>query len=226
MSLKKELIDLRDTIFGHYSKKSYSQEGEDMILNRIFEFKDNGFYVDVGAHHPMRFSNTYFFYRKGWRGINIDAMPGSMKKFKLYRKGDINLEIAISNQNKELTYYMFNDPALNGFDEGLTKNRERESAYHVISEKKIQTLALSKILDQHLPTNQEIDFLSIDVEGLDLEVLQSNDWKKYKPKIVLVEALETHMDQPLSNPIGELMRNHGYELKSKTFNTAIYRLKT
>jgi hypothetical protein len=75
MSLKKELIDLRDTIFGYYSKKSYSQEGEDMILNRIFEFRNSGFYIDVGAHHPMRFSNTYFFYRKGWRGINIDAMP-------------------------------------------------------------------------------------------------------------------------------------------------------
>ena len=56
----------------------YSQEGEDMILGKIFSGQKHGFYVDVGAHHPLRFSNTYLFYLKGWRGINIDAMPGSM----------------------------------------------------------------------------------------------------------------------------------------------------
>ena len=58
---------------------SFSQEGEDLVLARIFEGKKNGFYVDIGAHHPTRFSNTHYFYRRGWSGINIDAMPGSMK---------------------------------------------------------------------------------------------------------------------------------------------------
>ena len=64
-----------------WANYSWSQEGEDRILYRIFEQQPVGFYVDVGAHHPKRFSNTYFFYRRGWRGINIDAMPGSMKNF-------------------------------------------------------------------------------------------------------------------------------------------------
>ena len=85
-----------------------------MILNRFFERKRNGFYVDVGAHHPKRFSNTYTFYKKGWRGVNIDAMPGSMEKFKKIRPRDINLEFAISNKNGTLVYHMFNEPALNG----------------------------------------------------------------------------------------------------------------
>lgn len=79
-----------------YHTKSYAQEGEDMILHRIFERQSVGFYVDVGAHHPFRFSNTYLFYQKGWRGINIDAMPNSMRLFNRFRPRDINLECGIS----------------------------------------------------------------------------------------------------------------------------------
>src|SRR5574341_354761 len=73
-----------------YAMKSYSQEGKDMILRRIFGNVENGFYVDVGAYHPKRFSNTFYFYKKGWSGINIDAMPGSMKFFTKMRSRDIN----------------------------------------------------------------------------------------------------------------------------------------
>lgn len=225
MSLKKELIDLRDTTFGYYSKKSYSQEGEDMILNRIFEFKNDGFYVDVGAHHPMRFSNTYFFYRKGWRGINIDAMPGSMNKFNRYRPEDINLELAISNQGKELTYYMFNDPALNGFDERLSAEREKNhEQYHVIDRKKIKTVPLSEVLLKYVPENRQIDFLSIDVEGLDFEVLQSNDWKKFKPKMILTEVLDLDLAKVGENPVLQLLTTQGYSLYAKTVNTVFFRL--
>ncbi|HWR59941.1 MAG TPA: FkbM family methyltransferase, partial [Thermodesulfovibrionales bacterium] len=94
---------------------SYSQEGEDLILRRIFSNITNGFYVDIGAHHPKRFSNTYLFYRQGWCGINIDAMPGSMKLFNKFRPRDINLEFAVANGNNKMTYYEFNLPALNSF---------------------------------------------------------------------------------------------------------------
>ncbi|AFZ46692.1 hypothetical protein Cyast_0718 [Cyanobacterium stanieri PCC 7202] len=107
-----------------YHQLSFSQEGEDRILNRFFERQEKGFYVDVGAHHPQRFSNTYLFYLKGWRGINIDPLPGSMEKFNQLRSNDINLELAISNQNESLTYYQFNEPALNGFSEDLAKERD------------------------------------------------------------------------------------------------------
>jgi hypothetical protein len=76
-----------------WQRSSWSQEGEDLILARIFGDKPDGFYVDVGAHHPKRFSNTYYFYRRGWRGINIDAMPGSMLAFNRLRPSDINIEL-------------------------------------------------------------------------------------------------------------------------------------
>ena len=116
-----------------YKNNSYSQEGEDLILHKIFPDKKNGFYVDIGAHHPFRFSNTYYFYRKGWRGVNIDAAPGSMKLFNKYRSRDINIEAAISNKIETLTYYKFNDPALNTFDKDLAQTRIGNK-YKIISD--------------------------------------------------------------------------------------------
>ncbi|HIB94217.1 MAG TPA: SAM-dependent methyltransferase, partial [Candidatus Lambdaproteobacteria bacterium] len=101
----------------------FSQEGEDVILRRIFEDQKNGFYIDIGAHHPKRFSNTYYFYDRGWEGINIDATPGSMKIFQKFRPRDINLEIAISEKEQQLTYFMFNEPALNSFSKSLSDKR-------------------------------------------------------------------------------------------------------
>lgn len=82
--------------------------------------------MDVGAHHPKRFSNTHYFYKKGWRGINIDAMPGGMRLFRKIRPKDINLEIAISDKKRVLTYYVFNDHALNGFSKGLPTERDEK----------------------------------------------------------------------------------------------------
>ena len=95
-----------------------------MIMRRLFENQQTGFYIDVGAHHPKRFSNTYFFYKMGWQGINIDAMPGSMEIFRRQRPRDINIEKPISNCGQVgLTYYAFNEPALNGFSKELSDER-------------------------------------------------------------------------------------------------------
>ena len=116
-----------------YASLSYSQEGEDMILKRIFNEKKNGFYIDVGAHHPKRFSNTHYFYLKGWRGINIDAMPSSMKLFNKQRPKDINLEIAISDKKEVLTYYGFNESALNSFSKEISNQRDGLNDYKIIS---------------------------------------------------------------------------------------------
>ena len=87
----------------------YSQNGEDLILNRFLENKEKGFFIDVGAHHPIRFSNTYLFYKKGWSGINIDAMPGSMTKFNKIRPKDINIEKGVGIKNDKLIFYQFNE---------------------------------------------------------------------------------------------------------------------
>jgi hypothetical protein len=107
---------------------SYAQEGEDRVLLRLLEpLKKSGFYVDVGAHHPVRFSNTYFFYLRNWHGINIDPLPGSMALFNRDRPRDINLELAIASEEQTLNYYMCNEPALNTFSPTLATERNQKT---------------------------------------------------------------------------------------------------
>jgi FkbM family methyltransferase len=205
-----------------YQAISFSQEGEDMILNRIFELQSTGFYVDVGAHHPQRFSNTYFFYRRGWRGINIDAMPGSMRLFNKIRTRDINIEIAVMRQKGKVTYYQFNEPALNGFSKDLSDSRDGLNNYKIIGTIDIEGKPLSEIIDNYIPINTEIDFLSVDVEGLDLDVLESNDWSRYRPKVVLVEVLTSSLSTIQSNPIYKFMENNQYQIYAKAVNTVFF----
>ena len=200
----------------------WSQEGEDILLDRIFGSKKNGFYIDVGAHHPMRFSNTYLFYQKGWSGINIDAMPGSMKEFEKYRRRDINLELGVAQQKGILDYYVFNEPALNSFSAKLSKGRNLEkNNYHVIKIIKIKVKPLREILAYHLK-GQKIDFLNIDVEGFDLNVLQSNDWSKYRPRFVLVELLKSSLHNIGQHKIVKFMKEQGYAVYAKQANTVFF----
>lgn len=217
------IMIIRNNYLNGYVTKSYSQEGEDMILQRIFENKSNGFYIDVGAHHPKRFSNTYLFYKKGWCGINIDAMPNSMKVFNKIRPRDINLEIPISDKKEILTYYMFNEPALNGFSKELTEKRDGLREYNVIATKDIQVFTLETVLDDYLPKNQVIDFMSIDVEGLDLKVLKSNNWKKYQPNFVLIEIINSSLSDLTLSEEYKYLSNIGYEVFAKTMNTVFFK---
>jgi FkbM family methyltransferase len=208
---------------GEYAREAYSQEGEDLILLRLIGEKPNGFYVDVGAHHPVRFSNTYLFYRMGWHGVNIDPMPGVKELFDRYRPRDINLEVGISDSPGEMTYFMFNEPALNGFDAGLSNRRERDSKdYRIIETRVLPTLPLSEILCLHVSARVEIDFLSVDCEGLDYRVLSSNDWSRFRPRYVLAEILDFDLDSPSNSRILTLLSGVGYRMIAKTVNGCIF----
>ena len=221
-NVKEKLVDMKNCYLGGYALKSYSQEGEDMILRRLFENKQIGFYVDVGAHHPMRFSNTYFFYKKGWNGINIDAMPDSMKPFNVIRPRDINIEKPVSDKKQVLTYYAFNEPALNGFSKKLSEERDGKGKYFIKFTKDIEMATLEEILDNNLPKNQEIDFLSIDVEGLDFIVLKSNNFDKYKPKVILIEILGSSLSDIEKNEISKYLKQFNYSIYAKAVNTVIF----
>jgi FkbM family methyltransferase len=219
-----------------YSKKtvehhnlSFSQEGEDRILARIFEHKQKGFYVDIGAHHPQRLSNTYSFYLRGWRGINVDAMPGSIDKFNAIRPEDINLEIPISSESETLTYYSYNEPALNTFSKERYESRFKASQfkgrYWVVKKLELDTMPLSEVLHRHLPPGQTIDFMTVDVEGLEHQVLLSNDWSKYRPEVVLVEELASYLNSlAMPSRLKMFMEEQGYELFARTVNTSFYRV--
>lgn len=225
-NIKRYCVQMKEELFDSFALTSYSQEGEDMILRRIFENQQQGFYIDVGAHHPKRFSNTYVLYKHGWTGINIDAMPDSMKLFNKFRKRDINLEKALSDKKEKLTYYIFNEPALNGFSKTVCEKHinQGNGKYRIISKITMETTTLKEILDFYLPVGQMIHFLSIDVEGLEMKVLQSNDWDKYRPEVILVEALDTDLEHIFNSDLYIFLHSMGYILFAKTFQTYIFKL--
>ena len=206
-----------------YMRPSYSQEGEDIILDKLFGQQAKGFYIDVGAHHPMRFSNTYSFYRRGWCGINIDAMPLSMQAFKKSRPRDINLEMAILKERGSLKYYQFNEPALNGFSVNLSEQRNGLGSFKVIGVVEMEGVPLVEVLEKYMPANiRQIDFMSVDVEGLDLEVLQSNDWERFRPKVILVELLSSSLSSISSDPVYIFLAEHDYSVFAKAVQTVFF----
>jgi FkbM family methyltransferase len=205
-----------------YGRLCFSQEGEDMVLARMFEGRERGFYVDVGAHHPQRFSNTYYFYLRGWRGINIDAAPGSMKPFEALRPGDINLEVPISDSRQVLTYYAFNEPALNSFSAEIARARDGLGDWRIVAEHRLETRTLAEVLAEHLAPGAEIDFMSVDVEGLDHQVLKSNDWSRYRPRVVLFEDLNASLERLDESEAARLLKREGDRLTAKTFYTLFF----
>jgi FkbM family methyltransferase len=214
-SIRKEFFDI-------YSLKSYSQEGEDMILHRIFADKPRGFYVDVGAHHPRRFSNTYFFYKRGWCGINIEPNPDAFRLFQSDRARDTNLQLGVSNSKGRITYYQFDEPALNTFDSEIVNSRLANTQYKLKSTSEVDVERLDQVLSNYLPAETQIDFLSIDVEGFDFAVLKSNDWERYRPKYVLVEVLDSSLEDVMGGEIFEFMKSQQYVLFAKTYNTLFF----
>ena len=191
-----------------------------MILRRQFEGRGPGTYVDVGAHHPWRFSNTYWFYRQGWSGLNVDATPGSMDAFRRARPRDRNVEAAVAGVARTITFYAFDEPALNTFDLAAAE-RAKAAGYRVVEERELQTTTLAELLREHLQGGK-IDFLSVDVEGLDAEVLASNDWEAFAPEVVLAETLGQGLREVQASPVARVLGGQGYELLSKTVNTAIF----
>ncbi|MEY2486514.1 MAG: hypothetical protein QOH39_2162 [Verrucomicrobiota bacterium] len=218
---------VRDRLNPPYATHSYSQEGEDRILARLFEGQGPGFYVDVGAHHPLRYSNTYIFYLQGWRGINVEARAGSMQLFQRVRPHDINLELAVSDKRGSLTYYEFNDPALNGFHKEIAAKADGWAHFRIIGTREIEAVTLADILDKYLPPAQSIDFLNVDVEGLDEQVLRSNNWDKYRPRVILAEDIGyPSLLETAQSPMSAMLNRYGYDLYCKTMNTLIFRLRS
>lgn len=201
---------------------AYAQDGEDMVLRRLFERQASGFYVDVGAHHPYRFSNTCYFYRRGWTGLNIDPNPDAIQAFRRDRPSDINVCVGVAEKRGDLLFHLFDEPALNTFDADLAADRAKLPGYRLVDTRSVPVRRLDDLLAEYLPGDQVIDFLSIDVEGMDLSVLRSNDWSRFRPRILLVEAHERTVSAIENDPINRFIIAAGYQLIAKTLNTLIY----
>jgi FkbM family methyltransferase len=185
--------------YNQLSKKLYyAQNREDIILQAFFPDKITGFYVDIGAYDPETDSVTKLFYDKGWSGINIEPQPDRHKLFNTKRKRDINLQLGVSNANTTLKLRSYKNQGLSTFSDDI-KNRyvkqSRDSQYEFTYSEagtveykdfEVQVKTLKSIFTEHKAVN--IDFMKVDVEGLEYEVLEGNDWDRFRPKVLCIEA--------------------------------------
>ena len=181
-------IYLKNKFF--FKKKTYSMQGEDLVVEKYFNEIDNGFYVDIGCYHPIQYNNTILLYQKGWRGINIDINEFSIKLFNFCRPDDLNLNLAVSDKNGEIDFYYQKKLSLLST---IKKSRSNLSFQGKINNKKISSQTITKILDNSKYKDKQIDFLDLDIEGADLDALKSLDFSRYSPKLICVEILHENM---------------------------------
>jgi FkbM family methyltransferase len=199
----------------------YSQFGEDIHIQGFYDRLKHdrnidvkhGCIVDIGAFRPIVFSNSYLLHEQGWRSINIDPTPGSMILFNKIRPRDANLEIAIGPENTTGTFYLFGKPSVwNTMDKASATIAEAKTR---LAPKEIQIpiRRLETILDEHLGEDA-FELLSIDAEGFDLEVLKSNDFSKYRPRLILIEAHDVKINEIGRHPIVRFLGDQDYQLHS------------
>ena len=180
-------------------------DGEDIEISKCFKDKQNGFYVDVGAYHPIQRNNTMLLYQQGWEGINIDISSFSIKLFNHLRPRDINLNLAISKNEGDIEMYF--QKKLSQLST-IKKNQAEKSFQGNIKIKKINSKTLTSVLDSSRFKGRKIDLLDIDVEGADIDVLESLDFRRYSPEIICVEVIEENNED---SHIFNFLREKGYE---------------
>lgn len=206
------------------SKKTYSQTGEDIIirtaLNELGIAKPT--YLDIGAHHPYYLNNTALFYRQGSRGVNIEPDPSLFENFKKFRKKDINLNIGIADKSGSLILYIISSPTLNTFSEKEAKYYEK-LGYPIVDSKKIKVMDINSVFKMYFKKSSP-DLLSVDVEGLDYQIVKAIDFKKYSPKIICAETIEFSKDGSGKKDlrISNLLTKKGYKVYADTKINTIY----
>lgn len=179
------LNELRVKFFQQLIKKSYSMLKEDLVIDKLLDHKKKGFYVDIGANDPVRFNNTKRFYDKGWQGINIEPNKIKFLKLKKQRPKDINLNFGIASKEKRLNFFHIDVDMLSTFSRKDAVKHEKEG-FKILACEKVSVKRLDYIFS-HYAKGKKIDFISIDTEGYDLEVLKSNNWNKYRSQLICIE---------------------------------------
>jgi len=191
-------------------RKTYSQDLEDIFINEYFKNKNCGFYIDIGCYHPIKYSNTALLYNRGWKGINIDMNSTSIDLFNIARNRDINICSAISSTNKQVTQFIDHSYSpVNTIDKKYSDVISKKLSIKPFIEKKIQTYTLSQVLKKYKVLINQVDFLNIDVEAHDYEVLKGIDFVKIKPKIICIE-IENFSSKLNFEKINNYLKKYNY----------------
>lgn len=208
------------------SRQQYSQWGEDILINKFFHNLSKGFYIDIGCYHPYMFNNTCLLHKRGWRGINLDINPASIDLFNISRPRDTNICTTIDEKKRE--FKMFFDghfSSVNTLDEDFY--RDAKSTYF----KNVKLLTVqSKTIEEVISLSGHkgsVDFINIDVEGSDFNILKQINLKRLGVKLVAIET--HHVDgsgvQKLESIVNYLNRNN-FSIYERVGPTSIFKANT
>ncbi len=188
---------------------SYAQNFEDVMLWRALKHVQNGFYVDIGAAWPDNHSVTKSFYHRGWRGINIEPNIALYDLLKTKRPDDINLNISVGSEPPHQNFYVIENTGLSTLNADIAAEHSTKGweVKRVITE----IVSLDRIWDQYVCAHQ-VHFIKIDVEGHEGSVLQSNDWSRHRPWIVVIEATHPLSSEERHEPWESILLNDRYIL--------------
>jgi hypothetical protein len=221
MNLLEVFKVVRKSVLTRAAKPHWSQYGEDCVLSSWLPEHRDGFYVDVGAYHPTKGSNTYLLRRRGWRGVNVDLDEAKILAFRILRPGDVNVVAAVSDRAVVRDVYTdkwystratLSSEIADGGDAGEFR-RARE----------VTTTTLTAILDGSPFHDRPIDLLNVDVEGEDVNVLRGLDFVRYRPALILVERLSTDIEEILASDLHALLAGLGYRFANWVGYTLFYR---
>ncbi len=206
----------------------FSQFGEDVILHKLFGRKfSNGFYVDIGAHHPFRQSNTAYLWMMGWRGINVDASQTSIAAFNKTRTGDVNIWSAVVDPataagKTEIELFSSQDLDLCATCDPQLANERGASRSTLVP----CTTLKSIINDRAAKLTKSIEVMNIDIEGFDQAAIADMAEWTIKPKVICIEIYENSVREVLASPACALLEGFGYVMICRVGPTAIFELRT
>lgn len=222
MSLLRNLKALRKTYLTKYFKRAFGHFGDDIAIECLIretlglEALKSGFYVDVGAFHPTKYSNTFRFYKRGWSGIVIDLETDKLRAFRLVRPRDTTVQAAVSDTPGSVTFYGDHFSPFTTSHADNTGALERETRFSA------ETRTLTNIIDETKYQNREIDLLDVDCEGMDLEVLRSLDFRRYKPKFVAVEIHAPTIEHVQKTETYAFLVGQGYRYVNRVGPTSVF----
>lgn len=207
-------------------KKSYSQSGEDLIIDYIFTnylHIQKPTYLDIGAHHPTYLSNTYLFYRKGCSGVCVEPDKSLYEGIRKKRKNDKCLNIGVGlTGTASASFYVMSEKTLNTFSQEEAERYQSYGHYRIKETLQVDLLPINTIIAQNFSPYPNL--ISLDVEGLDYEILKSMDFEKYRPEVFCIETLTFAQDKSERklDEIILLMQGNGYFVYADTYINTIF----
>ncbi len=215
------LVHLKGLLTHGFRRSAYGQWAEDLLIGGLAPEK-TGFYVDIGAFHPMHYSNTYLLYKRGWHGIAVDPNASTGTLFRIHRPRDTFVQSGVGEMKETLPYYVFNHQSCNTFSEAHRDRMLARPFMRLIRTERVPIAPLSAILATHAHS-EKVDVLNIDVEGMNLAVLESNDWSTCVPRVICVEDDDLVIAKDsVRSSIHTYLSERGYTLRERAGQSSLY----